>query len=155
MDIGSVMLILALAVFVFAFIYQPFRARQSAPLSHYETTLSPLLAERERILDALVELDFDHELGKVPEDIYSLQRNRLLKIGAEVLRQIDELQSGEGVSGDKSPARPVPADDPLEAMIAARRRSSRPAGKGKFCHVCGEKIKAGDRFCTNCGADLS
>jgi hypothetical protein len=155
MDIGSVMLILALAVFVFAFIYQPFRLRQSAPLSQYEMTLSPLLAERERILEALVELDFDHELGKVPENIYSLQRNKLLQMGAEVLRQIDELQSEEGVSGDKSPARRAPADDPLEAMIAARRKGGRPAGKGKFCQVCGEKVKAGDQFCANCGADLS
>jgi len=155
MDIGSVMLILALAVFVFAFIYQPFRARQSVPLSHYETTLSPLLAERERILDALVELDFDHELGKVPEDIYSLQRNRLLQMGADVLRQIDELQSEEGMSGGKSPAQRAAADDPLEAMIAARRKGGRPAGKEKFCHNCGEKVKAGDRFCPNCGAGLS
>lgn len=145
MDIGSILLILALVVFVFAFVYQPFRVRRAAPIGQYETSLSPLLAERERILDALVELDFDHELGKVPENIYGLQRNRLLKMGADILRQIDELQSETDLKGD----------DALEAMIAARRKSSKPAIKGKFCHACGEKIKAGDRFCANCGADLS
>jgi hypothetical protein len=155
MDIGSIMLILALAVFVFAFIYQPFRMRRSAPLSQYEMALSPLLAERERILDALVELDFDHELGKVPENIYELQRTRLLQQGADVLRQIDDLQSGEGMSEDKKPARVSAADDPLEVMIAARREGHKPAGKGQFCHACGEKVKAGDRFCASCGADLS
>ena len=145
MDIGSILLILALAVFVCAFVYQPFRVRQAVPISQYETSLSPLLAERERILDALVELDFDHELGKVPENTYGLQRNRLLQMGAEVLRQIDELQSEAGRE----------EGDPLEAMIAARRKSRKSAGKGKFCHACGEKVKAGDRFCANCGADLS
>ncbi|MGD8456317.1 MAG: zinc ribbon domain-containing protein [Anaerolineales bacterium] len=145
MDIGSILLILALAVFVCAFVYQPFRVRQSAPLSQYESSLSPLLAERERILDALVELDFDHELGKVPENIYGLQRNRLLQMGADVLRRIDELQSEASLE----------VDDPLEAMIAARRKSRKSTGKGQICHACGEKVKAGDRFCANCGADLS
>jgi hypothetical protein len=148
MDIGSIMLILALGVFVFAFIYQPFRAQRSTSLSQYETSLSPLLAERERILDALVELDFDHELGKVPENIYALQRNRLLQMGADVLRQIDELQS-------KEPTRRAAADDPVEAMIAARRRERKSARKGKFCHACGAKVEPGDRFCAGCGTELS
>ena len=148
MDIGSIMLILALVAFVFAFIYQPFRTQRSAPLGQYEIALSPLLAERERILDALVELDFDHELGKVPENIYMPQRNKLLQMGADVLRQIDELQSNESGSWDGG-------DDPLEAMITTHRKVRKPTGEGKFCYACGTKVKAGDRFCANCGAELS
>jgi hypothetical protein len=163
MDIGSILLILALALLVSVYILQPFRTRRSTLLSREEIALSPLLAERERILDALVELDFDHELGKVPENIYALQRNRLLQMGADVLRQIDELQAGTGEKGDEQleekvaarRAAAAAADDPLEAMIAARRTRQKPAAKGTFCHSCGEKIKKGDRFCASCGADLA
>jgi ribosomal protein S27AE len=149
MDFGSILLIVALLVVVVVYILQPIRAKSLASVSPSEIALSPLLAERERILDALAELDFDHELGKVPEDIYPLQRDRLMQRGAEVLRQLDEF--------DKSQPQPS-ADtegDALEAMIATRRKSHKPSGKVQFCPQCGNKVKTKDQFCVNCGATLS
>jgi len=163
MDIGSIILVFGLTGLVFLYIFRPIRARMPALVSKEEMALSPLLAERERIIDALVELDFDNELGKVPEDIYEIHRTRLLDQGAEVLRQLDELQPGvrvagvdqleEKIAGRRSAASQT--DDPLEAKIAARRAAQKPAGKEKFCHECGDKIKAGDQFCANCGAVVS
>jgi len=140
MDFGSILLIAALLLVVVAYILQPLRAKRVSSISRNEIALSPLLAERERILDALAELDFDHELGKVPADIYPLQRDRLMQRGAEVLRQLDDYE--------------MSSDDPLEAIIAARRKSQKPSGKKGLCPQCGKKVKAKDQFCVSCGAKI-
>ncbi len=72
------------------------------------------MAERERILNALLELDFDKQLSKVPEEIYVAQREKLVQQGAKVLEELDQLVDGividVGAAGDE-----------LEAMIAARK----------------------------------
>ncbi len=77
---------------------------------------SALLAERDRILNSLQELDFDYAMGKIPEEDYPEQRLALVKSGAEVLRRLDDLQAG--------PSQVSHIDDQearLEAAVAARR----------------------------------
>src|SRR5512145_657270 len=94
MDIGSLLLILALFLFVAWFIARPFFETQpkfAGPGGSNEHARSFLLAERERVLTALQELDFDHTLGKVPENDYPIQRAALLQRGADILRQMDTL----------------------------------------------------------------
>jgi hypothetical protein len=78
MDLGSVFLILALTILVGLFVSRPFFERQKAipngKTSSLDHDRSALLAERDRVLNALKELDFDHTLGKIPEDEYPEQR---------------------------------------------------------------------------------
>ena len=116
MDIGSIFLILGLFILVGLFISRPFLERTSVSVSQEEHEYSALLAERDRLLNALQELDFDNALGKVPEDDYPSQRSALLQRGAEVLRQLDTYQK-EVPEGDLSAG----MEDRLEAAIAARR----------------------------------
>ena len=92
-----------------------FENQKSASIVHpdlLDHQRSTLLADRDRILNALQELDFDHALGKIPENEYPKQRALLMGDGAEVLRQLDSLEE-----------RPdsVEMDTRLEAAIAARR----------------------------------
>ena len=145
MDIGSFFIIVALLIPVIGFILYPLR--EAPALSERDGGhFSGLLSERERILEALAELDFDNELGKVPEDLYPLQRAHLLEKGAAVLRQLDELQPKDGAF----------PDDKVEAMIAARKQAgaiAKPA-KGAFCPECGGRIEPGDKFCVACGTQL-
>lgn len=171
MDIGSILLLLALVVIVGAYIASPLRKpRDRRAENEVDIELSQLLAERERILDALAELDFDNDMGKVPDDLYPLQREALLKRGAAVLRLLDEHTSGpQGLSGsepeqterlERAAKIRSTEDDPLEAMIAARRSkrapsSAKPAGKSNFCPNCGSALQPGDRFCPSCGQQLS
>ncbi len=157
MVIESIFLVLALLVLTFGIILKPLRDMRSVSVSPRENKISVLLSERERILEALTELDFDNEVGKVPEELYPLQRKNLLQRGADILRQMDELRSGAGGVDDpleKKIAEPRADDDPLEAMIAARREGRKGTGKGKFCHNCGEAIQLNDQFCANCGTEL-
>ena len=116
---GSLLLILALLVLVGLVIAQPLMTRKqgSTPQS---SKASQWLAERERALNALLELDFDLELGKVPEDIYAEQRRRLAAQAAAAMQALDELGfTAEQVAGDPSSL----SDDELEALLAARKKA--------------------------------
>lgn len=112
MDIGSILLILALFVAVALFVARPLFLRQSRAVSAEEHELSGLLAERDRLVDALQELDFDFALQKIPEDEYPQQRMSMLERGAAVLRRIDEIQHTQGGAS---------AEKRMEAAIARRR----------------------------------
>src|SRR5258706_6526958 len=79
-------------------------------------SISQLQAQRETILLALRDLDFDKQTGKLNPADYNAQRERLVQSGVEILKQIDALQSTmieEAVSTKRTTA-------PNE-----RRRSSR------------------------------
>ena len=90
MDLGSIFLLLALLILTALYIGRPLYERSATVVRPVEHEHSALLSERDRILDALSELDFDHDLGKIPEGDYPLQRRQLVQRGAEVLRQLDE-----------------------------------------------------------------
>lgn len=125
MDIGSIFLILALFVLVVLFLARPFFENRSKSVTREEHDISSLLAERDRIITALQELDFDFALQKIPEDEYPAQRANLLARGSDILRQLDQL---EPAAADGS------AEERIESAIAARRadlsrsRQSTPAG---------------------------
>jgi hypothetical protein len=170
MEIGTILLLLALVILVAGFIFRPFR--DGGPnVWEEDIELSELLSERERILDALAELDFDNELGKVPEEIYLPQRKYLLATGAEVFKKLEEDYQAEpmdaAIEAQIAARRGqmekiVDQDDPLEKIISKRRQKSAApkeqpasrAGRTKFCSECGEPVKAGDQFCTSCGNKL-
>ena len=170
MDVGTILLLLAMLVLVAGFIFRPFR--DGGPeVWEEDIELSELLSERERILDALVELDFDNELGKVPEEIYLPQRKYLLATGAEVIKKLeedyqadaDEIAIEAQVVGRQSKiAEIVDQDDPLEKMISKRRKkkispkkqAAKRSSTAKFCTGCGSAIEPGDQFCTSCGTKL-
>lgn len=118
---GSIFLVLALALVVGLFIARPLLERQSkADKKAFSAGLerehqrSALLAERDRVLTALQELDFDYALGKVPAEEYPAMRTALLRSGASVLRQLDTLQPEEEAAART-------AEDRIEAAVAARR----------------------------------
>jgi hypothetical protein len=171
MDIGAILLLLALVVLVALFVGQPFiERRRIASLPDEARKLSSLLAERDRVINALQELDFDYVLGKIPADDYPQQRTTLLQHGADVLRKIDALEpqasaqdvesrieaaiaarrADAAVPGAKPAA---PSDDDLEELIASRR-SARSEKSGGFCPKCGRPLLRSDRFCPRCGSAI-
>jgi hypothetical protein len=176
MDIGSIFLLLGILVVVVLFIFQPFiderknkvLITQALPAKEKEMHVSSILAERDRILRALQELDFDFTLGKIPEEDYPTQRQFLLQKGAEVIKKLDEisgdeqssdqLQRIEATLGGNKPEigldhEKIEKDVDVESMIAARKRSkeSKPDG---FCPKCGKPVSKTDKFCSKCGHTL-
>jgi hypothetical protein len=174
------------------FVTRPFFRRDLKEISNPEVAAeneqehlrSSLLAERDRILNALQELEFDYVLGKVPEEDYPEQRTVLLQDGAQVLRQLDGIQVEEisepgsvedrieaavaarradasvqvgahtaVAVGDGNGNKPAALKDPLEDLIASRKRQREEKSAG-FCPGCGKPAQKSDRFCSRCGATL-
>ena len=169
MQIVSIFFVLCIFVFVSIFLYMPFLEGRARRVTEAEHEASTLLAERERVVNSLQELEFDYSLGKVPEEDYPTQRANLLQKGADVLRKLDELVPAK-VQSDKDARieRAIAArrknsamkkdgpttDDDIESMISLRR-SGRKEKTGGFCPKCGKPVLISDKFCPSCGKTLS
>ncbi len=171
MDLGAILLLIAAIILIGLFLALPFfDQRRGRRMGVADQEHSSLLAERDRLLTALQELDFDNALGKIPAEDYPQQRASLLQRGADVLRKLDTFTPQPAVQDDVESrieaaiaarradaanvvavAEAVPAaDDEVEALISARR-SGRKEKSGGFCPKCGKPVLLSDRFCPNCG----
>jgi hypothetical protein len=181
MEIGAIFLLLAVVILAGLFVARPFlENRRVTVVSSAEHELSALLAERDRLITALQELDFDHTLGKIPSGDYPAMRADLMQRAAEVLRKLDAFQPQKSAASDAesrieaviaarradaavgklAPAEaaglvPVLADgdDNLEALVASRK-AGRKEKSGGFCPKCGKPVLRSDRFCPHCGKSI-
>lgn len=187
MQAGSLLLGLALLVVVAIFVLRPLVERRAdngkdrLPSSTNKgdgavrAAHDGLLRQRDAIYAAIRELDFDFGLGKISEEDYGPQRERLVAQGVEVLKRLDalppdgtatfeaeieaevrRLRQKRGRPADRR-ARKLAAptqvsDDEIEAQVRALRRKQMPASS--FCAQCGAAVQPDDRFCRNCGAAL-
>ena len=170
MEIAAIFFTLAIFILVAMYLYAPFMERRARRVTEEEHELSALLAERDRVVNSLQELDFDFKLGKIPEEDYPTQRAGLLQKGADILRKIDSFSPQAGSvqddeearlekaiaarRADASTAKPEVSDDDVESMISSRRKN-RKEKSGGFCPKCGRPIIATDRFCPSCGKSLT
>ena len=183
MDIGAILLLIALLMGVGLYLAAPLMSNYSTDVRQETQEVSSLLAERDRIIIALQELDFDFKLGKIPEEDYPVQRAELLRTGAIVLKKLDHLTPNLS-SGNKFPGKVKKdltagsrleqaaavhraegsnrvtvkrstkiTDDEIESMLAARRKI-RKANSAGFCPRCGKPVLTSDLFCPNCGKAL-
>jgi hypothetical protein len=127
--LGSLFLVLALFVGVALFIGRPFfqknlvgtgEGQDQEAASSQEHRLSAYLAERDRVLTALQELEFDYTLGKIPAEDYPEQRAELLKRGSNILRELDRMQAVDKYE--------MSAEDRIEAAVAVRRADAAQQG---------------------------
>lgn len=174
MDIGAIFLLLSVVLLTGLFVARPFMERRRASIGGSDDPmLSSLLAERDRLISALQELDFDHALGKIPNQDYPAMRSNLLQRASDVLRQLDLLQPHMAANSDAESrveaviaARRADAavtgpqkeeeisDDDLEELVAARRAVRKDKSAG-FCPKCGKPVLRSDRFCPSCGKPIS
>ncbi|HEX7432105.1 MAG TPA: zinc ribbon domain-containing protein [Anaerolineaceae bacterium] len=117
MELGSIFLLLAVILLVGIYVSRPlfqrsdpankvenspdqagdeavYSARSGAEPDHIR---SSLLAEYDRLLNTIQELEFDHTLGKIPPEDYPAQRAALLQAGADVLKKLDVIRAAPAV----------------------------------------------------------
>lgn len=122
MGIGSLLLFVALLVLSGLYVARPLLTGTEEEIDPH---LANLQAEHRRVLDTLLELDADWEMGKVPEEIYRPQRQQLLAEGAAVLRALEKADVDVPASRNQE-------HDELETMIAAyKRKQGRKAARRK------------------------
>lgn len=179
MDIGAIFFALAVVILVGMYVGQPYIQRRGRRATQEDHDYSALMAEYDRAVNTLQELDFDNALGKVPAEDYPRQRAELLAKGAALLRKLDAMASSPSPNGSGSKGKGKDAesrleaavasrradasveksatmldDDDLESMIAARRKTRKEKSAG-FCPKCGKPILVSDRFCPSCGKAIS
>jgi len=170
MEIGAIFFILAVVTLVGMYVGQPFIQRRGRRAMQEDHEVSALMAEYDRAVNTLQELDFDNSLGKVPAEDYPRQRAELLAKGADLLRKLDAMrpqQTGRdaesrmeaaaaSIRADTSANRAAALldDDELESMIASRRKMRKEKSAG-FCPKCGKPIMVSDRFCPSCGKAIN
>ncbi|MEX0788068.1 MAG: zinc ribbon domain-containing protein [Anaerolineales bacterium] len=123
MDLSSILIVMAIGILLVAFLAQPFLRGPGWPSTSFDK-LGPWLAEKERLLGLLRDLDQDRIMGKLEPEAYEGQRADLTARAARVLRELDTHAVADG---------PHPV-----------------VGPGT-CSNCGLGTRAGDRFCSHCG----
>ena len=118
--------------------------------------LVELTGRRDSVYQAIRELRFDHQVGKVSEADYKVFDAQLKGQAVAVLKEIDGLKRAEADPN---------LDTQIEAEIAALRSNGQapssalaaqagPVAPVNFCPKCGTKVKPGDQFCGKCGTTL-
>ena len=177
MDWGAVFFVLALLVMAVLFLARPFfdREMKSEPLMGQGISadfkavrfLWGLEERRDQLLGALQDLEYDREMGKIPVEDYTSQREALLVAGVDVIQQIRairpatipqsvpaaQLTSGSMNVSIQSGRFPSFEEDELEQMIKTYRRSRQEKAIG-FCPKCWKAVKQSDRYCAQCGAPV-
>jgi len=171
MDIGAILLLLALLVGIGLYLAAPLMNKHTRRLTEESQEGSTLMAERDRVINSLQELDFDFKLGKIPDEDYPAQRAELLQKGADVLQKLDALKTVPSTAPDaearlekavaarradsaaEASGPELVSDDEIETMLAARRKERNAKSSG-FCPRCGKPVLISDQFCPNCGKAL-
>lgn len=137
-------------------------AKTTAPLEELSEEapiidpLTELLERRDSIYEAIRELRFDYQVGKVSQADYQLFESQLKAQAVQILKEIDALQAAEADPD---------LDARLEAEIAALRRNGHGLAQApseeqqvsvaaRYCPQCGARIRQEDRFCGQCGIAL-
>jgi hypothetical protein len=128
-------------------VMRPFLDQVGGKVNQSSGVYDSLLAERERLLSSIEELDLDLDLKKISPSEHALDRNLLLSQAADVLKKLDRYSKPKG--SQKGKAKKTKADD-LEKMIQERRKKLGDEN-AVYCSSCGKTIKAGAQFCSHCG----
>lgn len=128
----------------------PAPAKKSAGRGIVPKDTGKLSSEKQRqaILLAIRDLDFDYQAGKVAEGDYQTLRVSLVNEAAQLMQRQEREQA-----------------DSIEALIQSRRQTRTPVspavkaqttGSAKqLCHTCQAPLPAGAKFCARCGTPVS
>ncbi len=146
-----------LLIVVVGFVAYPLFTAQRGNKIETPNALDTLIAQRDSAYDAIRDLDFDFQMGKLSQSDYAAMREKYKARAALALQQIDALGGGDSKVDEQIEAQVAKLrrakTDSLEAEIA-QLRASRASTQLK-CIKCGAPIRAGDQFCAKCGNSLT
>ncbi len=165
-------IIAAIIVVVIAVIAYPLFNGTGPETASTPNALDEFIAQRDSAYDAIRDLDFDFQMGKLSQSDYEALRDKYKARAAQALQQIDAAVGADGAdtrieeqvarlrekrSGAKAPStNGNHREDDVEQEVARLRekRSGAKATATNGCPNCGAPYRAGDQFCSKCGAKL-
>jgi hypothetical protein len=145
MNIGAILVGIALLVLVTAYVARPLFEKQGRGNNGRATNALPhtqLIARRDAVYAIIRELDADHQTGKINDEDYHIQRERYVAQGVALLQQLDALASENGHAA---------LEAEIEAAVLTLRQTTQPT---HFCTQCGHPTTPGHNFCGHCGTPL-
>ena len=151
MEIGAIFVVIAILIFVIGFVIKPLLSEDKKYEEKPIDNFSALMAEQDRLVTAIHELESDNDLGKIPDEVFAEQKEDLTLRAISVMKELDEIKGEEKpIKKKKKKSKQTSVDD-IEKMIEARKASISKNKDTKVCEECGEKIQKGDKFCASCG----
>ncbi len=156
------LLVIGVIVFIaYPLFVPPKEERQVEPNSQ----LTALTAQRDSMYDAIRDLDFDFQLGKLsPADYQSLREQYKVRAAA-TLQELDAVSDhlaqpaagaddrADEIESQVSRLRQKPdAADAIEQEVTRRRK--RALSSAPRCAKCGTPYHTGELFCARCGTKL-
>jgi rubrerythrin len=151
MALSSFLIVLVIFILAGFVIIRPFLVEVDTRGTTLPRKNDSLLAEKERLLSSIEDLDLEYDLKKISSREHTRNRDILLSQAAEVLMKLDKLEKTAPVEKRISSA--PSGEDDLEKMIKARRRELK-GEKSSYCSHCGKTVKPDDQFCGQCGEKL-
>ncbi len=157
----GILLMVAALLFVLAPLLWPHVSRSPGEVEPTVEGRPSLERLRDELYGAIVELDFDHAVGKTDDEEYRAERADLKRQALAVLRLLDEqaARAGETETAEDAIEREVRdarASRRGEAAIVAGAALDReqPVAAPAGCPHCGRELRQDDRFCSGCGRPI-
>ncbi len=168
----EIILALVIAALAALFISMPFffRSKKRFGAEYFpdprQEKLKALLSQKDSLLTAIKDIEFDHGLGKLSGEDFEELHGKYRSEAALVLKQIDSLGKGDAAVDDYDDIeKEIRAermkfltsydDEELEKEILRAREATWNAGGGTvFCSKCGSACEEQDLYCSKCGAKL-
>jgi len=91
------MIIVLCALFTVILFFYVFYTEEDVPVGEEKTRLGYLYERKDVIYDNLRDLNFEYKAGKFPDGDFEAMRSTLEAEAAQVLGEIDQLESEKGV----------------------------------------------------------
>jgi hypothetical protein len=178
--IAIVALIGGALTLIFYPLWQQTRPEAVFPIDRSGQTLEEYEARYQALLDAIRDLMFDYEMGKVSAEDYEMLLNRTRLEAARVRRHIDQFNrrateaieagldaeiealiahmSRAGLNGSEPLLREVEAEIELLKQVKTEQQTGAAAHFSQnrlTCPHCTQPVRPGDAFCARCGQSLA
>jgi RNA polymerase subunit RPABC4/transcription elongation factor Spt4 len=164
----TLLLALAFAGLAFVFVGWPLVQARTLATVRRDDNLAELRRKRDRIYEALRELEFDARTGKISPTDHAELSDRYKRQAIALLKQLDDQTRDALLAIDAEIEREVAARRTVTSRRQAARcvacgaavgptdRFCRQCGvpRGRACLRCGASVESDDRFCPQCGVAL-
>jgi ribosomal protein L32 len=149
---AAILIVAAVALFVAAPLSGGFPRRWRA--TSRELDFERLEHERGLAVQGLLELEFDHEMGKLDELDYRKLKKSLEDRALAAMSAIERARITAGGTKRGAPMR-LAARGARSGRAAAAVTMGVTAPAVNFCPQCGVRVGAGHNFCAACGASVN